>query len=255
MADKPDAAEIIFGFHSVSSRISREPESIIEVLYDAQRKDQRAARLKAELDRMGVPHRAEVKKRLAQLTDQANHQGVVARVKPARLNPEAALYELLGALSHPPLLLILDQVQDPHNLGACLRSADGAGVDALILPKDGACPVNDTVRRVASGAAETVPVFYVSNLARTLKTLQEHQIWVTGLADEASQGFHQTDLRGNTAIVMGAEGKGLRRLTREHCDQLISIPMAGSVSSLNVSVATGVVLFEALRQRQLNEKT
>ena len=255
VAAKPTTTDIIFGFHSVRSRLSREPDSIIEVLYDAQRKDKRATQLKLELDRMGVPHRAEGKKRLAQLSGQANHQGVVALVKPARQKPEAALYELLDSLDHMPLLLVLDQVQDPHNLGACLRSADGAGVDAVILPKDGACPVNDTVRRVASGAAETVPVFYVSNLARTLKNLQERQIWLTGLADEASQDFFKADLCGRSAIVMGAEGKGLRRLTREHCDHLISIPMMGSVSSLNVSVATGVVLFEALRQRKENEKT
>lgn len=148
-----------------------------------------------------------------------------------------------------PLLLILDQIQDPHNLGACLRSAEGAGVNAVILPKDSSAPVSEVVRRVAAGAADRVPIFYVTNLARTMDALKEKGVWMTGTADEADNVVYQTNLTGSTAIVMGAEGKGLRRLTRERCDNLVSIPMSGKTSSLNVSVATGVVLFEVVRQR------
>jgi 23S rRNA (guanosine2251-2'-O)-methyltransferase len=176
------------------------------------------------------------------------HQGVIAEVKLVQQEGEHGLFNLLRTIDQP-FLLILDQVQDPHNLGACLRTAECAGVNAVILPKDGAAPVNETVRRVAAGAAERLPVFYVTNLSRCLNKLQELGIWITGSADESAKTLFETDLRGNMAIVMGAEGAGLRKLTREHCDQIVSIPMSGTVSSLNVSVATGVILFEAVRQR------
>ena len=168
---------------------------------------------------------------------------VILKTKIAAQKPEKALYELLDTLEHPPLLLVLDQITDPHNLGACLRTADGAGVDAVILPKDGACPINETVRRVASGAAETVDVFYVTNLARSLKEIQKRGVWIVGLADAASQSIFEAEPDRPIALVLGAESKGMRKLTQEHCDQLVSIPMRGSVSSLNVSVATGVVLY------------
>ncbi len=244
-------SENLFGFHAVESRLRSDPASILEVWMDANRKDPRAARLLNEFERLGVNCQLVDKQRLAKRVGKGNHQGVVANVRPMPKLKETALYELIEGLDHPPFLLILDQVTDPHNLGACLRSANGAGIDAVILPKDGACAVTDTVTRIASGATESTPVFYVSNLVRTIKALQDQRIWVTGCADEADAPLFKSDLTGSTAIVLGAEGKGLRRLTRENCDQIVSIPMVGTVSSLNVSVATGVVLYEAFRQRAL----
>ena len=163
---------------------------------------------------------------------------------------EADLYSIIENAGADPLILVLDGITDPHNLGACLRTADAAGVHAVVVPKDNSASLNDTARKVASGAAETVPLIVVTNLARTLKKLQQLGVWLSGAAGEAAENLYDTDLTGPRAIVMGAEGSGMRRLTRETCDQLISIPMRGSVSSLNVSVATGVVLFEVMRQRQ-----
>jgi 23S rRNA (guanosine2251-2'-O)-methyltransferase len=162
---------------------------------------------------------------------------------------EELLFEQLSALDHPPMLLVLDGVTDPHNLGACLRSAEAAGVDAVIVPKDKSADLNATVRKVACGAAETMPFVRVTNLARTLEKLKQQGIWLYGTAGEAAQSVFEVDLKGPVALVMGAEGKGMRRLTREHCDYLVNLPMAGAVSSLNVSVATGICLFEAVRQR------
>ncbi|MDP1757582.1 MAG: 23S rRNA (guanosine(2251)-2'-O)-methyltransferase RlmB, partial [Pseudohongiella sp.] len=179
------------------------------------------------------------------------HQGVAALCQYRdTVKDEAFLTKLLDNLDHPPLILVLDEVTDPHNLGACLRTADAAGADAVIVPKDNSATMNMTVRKVASGAAEKVNLVAVTNLARTLAALQQRGIWISGTAGEADHSLYQADLTGPVAIVMGSEGKGLRRLTREHCDYLISIPMAGVVSSLNVSVAAGVCLFEAVRQRQ-----
>jgi 23S rRNA (guanosine2251-2'-O)-methyltransferase len=185
--------------------------------------------------------------RLARLAGSAGHQGVVARVEP--LPVTHSLDDLLDGLAVPPLLLVLDGVTDPHNLGACLRVADGAGAHAVIAPKDHAVGINATVAKVASGAAETVPYFMVTNLARTLGELKERNIWCLGLSDEATQTLYQADLKGPTALVMGAEGTGLRQLTRKTCDALVSIPMLGAVESLNVSVASGICLYEAVRQR------
>ena len=179
----------------------------------------------------------------------AVHQGIVARVKPGRQYQETDLPDLLASLDHPPFLLILDGVTDPHNLGACLRSADAAGIDAVIVPRDRSAQLNATAKKVACGAAESVPLIRVTNLARTMRLLQEENIWIIGTAGEADHSLYQSKMAGAMALVMGAEGDGMRRLTREHCDELISIPMAGSVSSLNVSVATGICLFEAVRQR------
>ena len=233
--------EWIYGFHSAESRIARAPQSILEAYVDNRRRDARMQKLVDSLETNGIAYQAVSKRDLSGFVD-ANHQGVVLKTKLSTQKPEKALYELLDTLDRSPLLLILDQITDPHNLGACLRTADGAGVDAVILPKDGACPINETVRRVASGAAESVSVFYVTNLARSLKEIQKRGVWVTGLADAASQSVFEAKLSRPIALVLGAEGKGMRKLTREHCDQLVSIPMSGSVSSLNVSVATGVVL-------------
>lgn len=239
---KSPKTEWIYGFHSAESRIARAPQSILEAYVDNRRRDARMHKLVESLEANGIAYQAISKRDLSGFVD-ANHQGVVLKTQLSAQKPEKALYDLLDVLDRPPLLLILDQITDPHNLGACLRTADGAGVDAVILPKDGACPINETVRRVASGAAESVNVFYVTNLARSLKEIQKRGVWVTGLADGASQSVFEAKLSRPIALVLGAEGKGMRKLTREHCDQLVSIPMSGSVSSLNVSVATGVVLY------------
>lgn len=242
--------ETIFGFHAIETRLKRDAASLLAVRLDAKRKDARAKKLAAALQQAKVPLEWVDKAALGRLVGKVNHQGVVAEIRPRTQQGEQALWALLETLAHPGLLLVLDQVTDPHNLGACLRSANGAGVDAVILPKDGACAVNDTVSRVASGAAELTPVFYVSNLARTLNTLKDKQYWLTGLGDRAEQSVYEAELTGACVLVLGAEGAGLRRLTAETCDQLVSLPMAGEVSSLNVSVATGIALYEAVRQRK-----
>jgi 23S rRNA (guanosine2251-2'-O)-methyltransferase len=186
---------------------------------------------------------------LDKLAEGGRHQGVVAEVLPRASDPETQLEEALESAAGAPLLLVLDGVQDPHNLGACLRSADAAGVAAVIVPRDRAAGMTPVVRKVAAGAAETVPLVAVVNLARTLRQLKERGIWLVGTDDTADKGLYEADLKGPLALVMGSEGEGLRRLTRECCDLLVSIPMAGAVESLNVSVATGVALFEAVRQR------
>jgi 23S rRNA (guanosine2251-2'-O)-methyltransferase len=185
--------------------------------------------------------------RIAKLAGTHNHQGVAARVEPAV--QQHSLDDLLDGIAGPPLLLVLDSVTDPHNLGACLRVADGAGAHAVIAPKDHAVGVNATVAKVASGAAETVPYFMVTNLARTLGELKERSIWCIGASDDAPKTLYQADLKGPVALVLGAEGAGMRQLTRKTCDELVGIPMRGAVESLNVSVAAGICLYEALRQR------
>ncbi len=234
--------EWIFGLHSAESCVTRTPERILEVFLDAGRRDARMQKMQIALQDKNIAFKVVSKRELNNLVE-GNHQGVVIKARTAQQKSEKALYQLLAALKHPPFLLVLDQITDPHNLGACLRTADGAGVEAVILPKDGACPINETVRRVASGAAENVNVFYVSNLARCLKEIKKQGVWVVGLADNAEQNLNQVDLQPPLAVVLGAESKGMRKLTRDLCDQLISIPMQGAVSSLNVSVATGVVLY------------
>lgn len=239
---KPAKAEWVYGLHSAESRISRAPESVLEVYLDDKRRDARIQKLQHALAEHNIAFKLVSKRELSNLVE-GNHQGVVLKTKIAAQKSDKALYALMANLQHPPFLLVLDQITDPHNLGACLRTADGAGVDAVILPKDGACPINETVRRVASGAAESVEVFYVTNLARCLKEIQKLGVWVVGLTDSAAQNINEVELLPPLAMVLGAEGKGMRKLTQEHCDQLISIPMKGSVSSLNVSVATGIVLY------------
>jgi 23S rRNA (guanosine2251-2'-O)-methyltransferase len=189
--------------------------------------------------------------RLDRLAGGERHQGVVVELVPRAGDPETQLEEALEALGEaPPLLLVLDGVTDPHNLGACLRSADAAGVAAVIVPRDRAVGLTPVVRKVAAGAAETLPLVQVVNLARTLRELKERGIWLVGTADDAPRTLYEVDLKGPTALVLGSEGEGMRRLTREACDELVSIPMGGAVESLNVSVATGVALFEAVRQRR-----
>ncbi|WP_312239505.1 23S rRNA (guanosine(2251)-2'-O)-methyltransferase RlmB [Pantoea sp.] len=241
-------SEIIFGIHAVQALLERDPQRFQEVFILKGRDDRRLQPLVAALEAQGIVIQVANRQWLDSKVEGAVHQGIVARVKPGRQYQEGDLPDLLAGLEQP-FLLILDGVTDPHNLGACLRSADAAGVHAIIVPKDRSAALNATAKKVASGAAENVPLIRVTNLARTMRLLQEYNIWIVGTAGEADHTLYQSKMRGAMALVMGAEGEGMRRLTREHCDELISIPMAGSVSSLNVSVATGICLFEAVRQR------
>ncbi len=231
--------EFIYGIHAVKAVLEREPERFIEAMVLKGRQDDRLMPILNELQALGVSIQQMGRKALDDKARGANHQGVIARVKPAKQLNEHDLDAIL-AQHESPLLLVLDGVTDPHNLGACLRNADAAGVAAVIVPKDKSAPMTATVSKVACGAAETVPLVRVTNLARTMRALQEKNIWFVGTAGEATHDIYQAKLTGPLAIVMGAEGDGMRRLTRETCDDLIKIPMAGSVSSLNVSVASGV---------------
>lgn len=240
--------EFIYGIHAINAVLEKSPERFIEAFVLKGRQDDRLLPVLNELQRLGISMQQMGRKALDDKAKGANHQGVIARVKPAKSLNEHDLDDIL-AQHEQPLILILDGVTDPHNLGACLRNADAAGVAAVIVPKDKSAPMTATVSKVACGAAETVPLVRVTNLARTMRTLQEQGIWIVGTAGEATHDIYQAKLTGPLAIVMGAEGDGMRRLTRETCDDLIKIPMAGSVSSLNVSVATGICLFEAVRQR------
>ncbi|MFZ5844268.1 MAG: 23S rRNA (guanosine(2251)-2'-O)-methyltransferase RlmB [Pseudomonadota bacterium] len=240
--------ERIFGVHAVSSLLDAAPERIIRLYVLDGRDDHKLQTVLRRAEALDVSIARRDRKALDQLTDGAVHQGVVAECKPAPQLREDDLETLLDRLA-APLLLVLDGITDPHNLGACLRTADAAGVHAVIAPKDRSAALNPTVRKVACGAAERVPFITVTNLARTLRLLKDRNVWVVGTAGEASDSIYQSKLTGALALVMGAEGEGMRRLTREHCDQLVHIPMFGTVSSLNVSVATGVCLFEAVRQR------
>lgn len=239
--------KILYGFHAVGVRLKTAPASILEIYYDASRRDARMRQFIARAQEAGARLIEADGLRLSKLANSHGHQGVAARVQPIEL--ARSLDDLLDELTVPPLLLVLDGVTDPHNLGACLRVADGAGAHAVIAPKDHAVGLNATVAKVASGAAETMPYFMVTNLARTLGELKERNIWCIGTSDDAPQTLYQSDLKGPTALVLGAEGEGMRQLTRKTCDALVSIPMKGGVESLNVSVASGVCLYEALRQR------
>lgn len=239
--------KVLFGFHAVGVRLKTAPRSVIEVYHDPQRRDARMRQFLLRAQEASVRLIEADALRLTRLAGNAGHQGVVARVQ--ALEAARSLDDLLDTLTAPPLLLVLDGVTDPHNLGACLRVADGAGAQAVIAPKDHAVGLNATVAKVASGAAETVPYFMVTNLARTLGELKERGIWCVGTSDDAPQTLFQADLKGPLALVLGAEGSGLRQLTRKTCDALVSIPMRGAVESLNVSVASGICLYEALRQR------
>jgi len=241
------STKVLFGFHAVTVRLKVAPKSVTEIHVDAARRDARMRQFVARALESGAKLVDSDDARLAQLAGSGRHQGVVARVTP--LPQQHSLDAVLDAVQGAPLLLVLDGVTDPHNLGACLRVADGAGVHALIAPKDHAVGLNATVAKVASGAAETVPYLMVTNLARTLGELKERDIRIVGTSDDAPGTIYQADLRGPLALVLGAEGEGLRQLTRKHCDALVRIPMAGAVESLNVSVASGVCLYEAVRQR------
>ncbi len=240
---------IVFGLHAVRTLLQQHPQKASLLILQKGREDARVAEVTKLAQAAGIRIAHRDGSELDRLAAGDRHQGVCVQIKAAGVLGEGALDELLDKASAAPLLLILDGVQDPHNLGACLRTADAVGVTAVIVPRDRAAGLSPVVRKVASGAAETVPLIQVVNLARTLRWLKERQVWIVGTDDEAPKTLYQTDLKGPLAIVLGAEGPGLRRLTRENCDALVSIPMKGVVESLNVSVATGVVLYEALRQR------
>lgn len=240
-------SKMIFGFHAVTARLRHDASSVEEIYVDASRHDRRMGDLLRAAKGANVRVIPADDQRLDAMVGTRRHQGVVARA--GELSLARNLAELLDLIQGPPLLLLLDGVTDPHNLGACLRVADGAGAHAVIAPKDRAVGLNATAAKVASGAADTVPYITVTNLSRTMRELQERDIWLTGTTDDAEQSLYDVDYTGGTAFVMGSEGEGMRRLTRENCDRLVSLPMLGSVESLNVSVASGVCLYEARRQR------
>jgi 23S rRNA (guanosine2251-2'-O)-methyltransferase len=241
-------ARIIFGFHAVLSRIRQNPQGVQEILVDKERVDPRMKDLLALAKEKNVRVMQLERSRIDGMAGNGRHQGVLARVVDAPM-PYMDIHDVLESLNEPPFLLILDGVEDPHNLGACLRVADAMGVHAVIAPKDNAVGLNATVRKVACGAAESVPFIAVTNLARTMRELKDAGVWLIGAAAEAEGDLFNTKLQGPLALVLGAEGTGLRRLTAETCDQLVRIPMFGSVESLNVSVASGICLYEARRQR------
>jgi 23S rRNA (guanosine2251-2'-O)-methyltransferase len=239
---------VVFGFHAVLSRLRSDPKSVLEIFLDEGRQDARGKDLAALAERAGVRLMRVPTKRLDGFYGGGRHQGVVARVEVK--NFKENLDDLLDALSVPPLLLVLDGVTDPHNLGACLRVANAAGAHAVIAPKDRAAGITPAVSKVASGAAEATPYLMVTNLARTLAEIKERNIWVIGADERAEKTLYETDLPESIAWVLGAEGEGMRRLTRESCDILVRIPMRGEVESLNVSVSAGVCLFESVRRRR-----
>jgi len=249
--------ELVIGIHAINALIKRAPERFIEMWLLKGRDDDRLMPIINLARKYKIPMQLVHRKVLDEKSAGEQHQGVIARVKPGKTFTENDLEDILQQANNQgnaPFLLILDGVTDPHNLGACLRNADAAGVQAIIVPKDKAARLTPTVRKVAVGAAETVPLVQVTNLARTMKQLQDMGVWIIGTAGETDTSLYDVKLDGPMALVMGAEGKGMRRLTREHCDQLVKLPMAGSVSSLNVSVATGICLFEIVRQRILVNK-
>jgi 23S rRNA (guanosine2251-2'-O)-methyltransferase len=244
--------EFAAGFHAVLSALEHNPQGIDRLWIDKARNDARMGKVIADADKAGVKVQRVPKARLdAMANGGVHHQGVLARLQVVELLGEAELYSLLDALESPPLLLVLDGIQDPHNLGACLRSAAAAGVDAVIIPKDRSAPVNATTRRAASGATESLPIVEVTNISRVLRKLKQRRIWIYGASGNAESDLYQCNLTDAVAIVMGSEHKGLRHGTEQECDGLVRIPITDAVDSLNVSVATGICLFEVLRQRQI----
>ena len=239
--------KVLFGFHAVGVRIKTAPQSIIEIYVDPSRKDARMRQFVQRAGESGVRLVEADGMRLSRLAGSVAHQGVVARVNPVAQTH--SLDDLLDGVQGPPLLLVLDGITDPHNLGACLRVANAAGAHAVIAPRDRAAGITPAVSKVASGAAEATPYLMVTNLARTLAELKERNIWIIGADERADKTLYEADLPASIAWVLGAEGEGMRRLTRESCDLLVRIPMRGEVESLNVSVSAGVCLFESVRRR------
>lgn len=240
----------VFGLHAVRALLEQHPERLVEVYATKERQDKPLQALISQAQKLGVRPQFVPKASLEKRAESGNHQGIVVVALAPPTLTEDDLPALCDKAGKQAFFLVLDGVTDPHNLGACLRTADAAGVTAVIVPKDKSASMTPVVRKVASGAAETVALVQVTNLARTLRELQDRQVWIIGTAGEAEKDLYQVDYQGPVALVMGAEGDGMRRLTRETCDELISIPLAGTVSSLNVSVATGVCLYEVVRQRQ-----
>lgn len=243
--------QTIYGIHAVQAVLKGSPGRIINVWLDRQRHDAKYKAIKDDLESIGARIEYADKKTLDKLSRDGNHQGVLLTVKLPQEYTEESLKKTVKDRQGNAFYLVLDQVTDPHNLGACLRTALAAGVQGVIVPKDNACRLNATVCKVASGAAEVLPVYRVTNLVRTLKWMKAEGVWLSGAAGEADLDVFDAELTGSVAIVMGAEGKGLRQLTQQQCDQLVKIPMAGEMESLNVSVATGVILYEVVRQNSL----
>lgn len=239
----------LFGIHAVQAALEYSPERIVCVKIDGQREDKRLSQLQQKLAKNGIKAEKCERRTLDRFAEGKNHQGVVAEVKLPQLQTEAQLKDHVNTLEQNAFFLVLDHVQDPHNLGACLRSADAAGVHGIIITKDNATGITPTVCKVASGAAETIPVYQVTNLARVLRWMKAQNIWIIGTTGDAEQTIFQADLNVSLALVMGAEGDGMRRLTQQQCDLLVKIPMTGQVESLNVSVAAGIMIYEVLRQR------
>lgn len=241
----------IFGVHAAQSALDYAPQKIKQAWVDQKRQDERVLSLVKGLQKHNIrPEKAD-RKKLDNLSKGSNHQGIILEVEMPAMRSESDLKAVVKSSQQMPFWLVLDHIQDPQNLGACLRTADAAGIQGVIVTKDQAVGITPTVCKVASGAAETVPVYQVTNLSRTLSWLKEQGIWIAGAAGEAEQTIYQMDVKMPLALVMGAEEKGLRRLTREQCDFLVKIPMQGSVASLNVSVAAGVLVYEIFRQRLL----
>ena len=242
----------LFGIHAVQAALDYSPQKIQRAWVDGQRQDVRLKQVIDDLAGLGIFPEKTDRKKLDKLADGKNHQGIIVAVELPAMRSEDQLKQDIEALTTTPFYLVLDQVQDPHNLGACLRTADAVGVHGIIVTKDNAAGITPTVCKVASGAAETVPVYQVTNLARVLRWLKEQNIWIMGTDGNAAQTPYEQKLDMPLAIVMGAEGTGMRHLTRQHCDFLVKIPMVGQVESLNVSVAAGILLYEAFRQKNTN---
>ncbi|NOR71406.1 MAG: 23S rRNA (guanosine(2251)-2'-O)-methyltransferase RlmB [Methylomarinum sp.] len=239
----------IFGIHAAQAALDYSADKINKIWVDEQRQDKRLAELTSQMRRLGIALEKSDRKRLDKMTDGKNHQGIVLEVEIPSVHSEEELKHAVKTMSQVPLFLVLDQVQDPHNLGACLRTADAAGAHGIIITKDNSASITPTVCKVACGAVETVPVYQVTNLARALRWLKEQNIWVMGTSGNTEQSVFSADLTIPLAFVMGTEGTGMRRLTQEQCDFLVKIPMIGTVESLNVSVAAGVMMYEAFKQR------
>lgn len=241
--------ELLIGIHAVEAALNHDAGNLVELYIEAGTQNARVKELGERARELGVKPHARDRAALDRMTGGARHQGVVARYDAPAPLPESALGELAEKAGREALFLVLDGVTDPHNFGACLRSAEAAGVTAVLVPKDRAVGFTPTVRRASAGAADRVPLVAATNLARALKSLKEAGVWLVGLAGDTAQSLYALDLNGPVAVVLGSEGEGMRRLTRDSCDFLASIPMRGEMESLNVSVATGIALFEALRQR------
>ena len=242
--------QLLVGIHAVSSALKAAARDVAWLRIDAVTRNKRALELEARARDAGVKVIRCDSDELERFSGGQRHQGVIAGFRGGNIMAEGQLDAVLAGIEGEPLILVLDEVQDPHNLGACLRTAEAAGVDLVIVSKDRSSGITPVVRRAASGAAETLPIIQATNLARVLRELKKHGVWLAGTSDAAPASLYETDLTGPLALVMGGEGKGIRRLTADLCDYLVSIPMAGNVESLNVSVATGVCLFEIARQRQ-----